>query len=98
MEPTEQLDPPNRRLPEGRVRPLLNADQHFGHLVFPCKSKRFNHFLDRPLWLLLVLKALFWRITQTFSGTLDASLGAQPRFSKPTISGSNDLSGTLKER
>jgi hypothetical protein len=33
--------------------------------VFPRKSSRFNHFLDRPTWLLLALEALFGELAGT---------------------------------
>jgi hypothetical protein len=36
---------------------------------FPRKSSRFNHFLDRLIWLLLAPEARFWELTGTISGT-----------------------------
>jgi hypothetical protein len=49
---------------------LLNADQHFGHRVFPRKSSRFNHFLNHATWLLLALEVPFWKLAGTILGTL----------------------------
>jgi hypothetical protein len=49
---------------------LLNAGQHFGAFMFPRKSSRLNHFLDRPIWLLLALEFLFRDLAGTIVGTV----------------------------
>jgi hypothetical protein len=49
---------------------LLNAGQLVGHFVFPSNSNCFNDFLDRAVWLPLVLEAQSWELTGTISGTV----------------------------
>jgi ABC-type antimicrobial peptide transport system permease subunit len=46
---------------------LLIVGQLLGHLRF---SSHFNHFVDRPIWLVLVLDLPFWDLTGTISGTV----------------------------
>jgi hypothetical protein len=48
---------------------LLNADQHFGHRRFSSQILAFNHFLDRPTWLVLAPEARFRELAGTISGT-----------------------------
>jgi hypothetical protein len=43
-------------------------------VVFPRKSSRFNHFLDRPIWLLLAPEAPFWEPAGTILGTASAAV------------------------
>jgi hypothetical protein len=66
MEPTDQLDAPNRRLPEGRIRRFAErkpaSRQPSNFLV--------NHFTDRTSWLALALEARFWRLAGTILGTI----------------------------
>jgi hypothetical protein len=59
MESTDQLDAPNRRLPESRVRRLLNGNPPSDIFDFPRKSFTSCHVSDRTIWLVLALEALF---------------------------------------
>jgi hypothetical protein len=39
--------------------------------IFPRKSFTLFHFTDRASWLVLALRAHFWRVTGTIVGTVD---------------------------
>jgi hypothetical protein len=60
MEPTDQLDAPNRRLPESRVRRLAKTEIRLSD-IFELPRKFFIafDFPDRASWLALALDALF---------------------------------------
>jgi hypothetical protein len=55
--------------------------------VFPRKSSRFNHFLDRAIWLLLAPDAQLWVLAGTISGT--ASTAVDP--ASLIVSSSNSM-------
>src|SRR4026209_2405697 len=55
MEPTDQLDASNRRLPESRLERFAKRRSAFRHLRFSSQLSRFNHFLDPATWLLWLL-------------------------------------------
>jgi hypothetical protein len=56
MEPTDQLDAPNRRLPESRAgRFLLNGNRLSDIFDFPRKPITLFHFTNRSSWLALAL-------------------------------------------
>jgi hypothetical protein len=42
--------------------------------VFSRNSSPFNHFLDRPTWLLLAPEARFWELAGTILGTASAAV------------------------
>jgi hypothetical protein len=78
MEPTDQLDAPNRRLPESRVERFAKRNSASRTssiclsdiLNFPRKSFRFFSFSDQAKWLALALEALFRRVTGTIVGRI----------------------------
>ena len=62
----QQPSPGHMRLLKESVLQIWKARKA---AVREVKSSRFNHFLDRPTWLLLALKAPFWELAGTILGT-----------------------------
>src|SRR5688572_11369109 len=73
MEPTDQLDAADRRLPEGRVRQFANRRSAFGPSLFLITNSEISiTFSTRPSCPLLALEARFWELAGTISGTVPA--------------------------
>ena len=70
MEPTDQLDAPNRRLPESRVRRFAKRKSASRTSSIFLANPHFQHFANRATWLPLALEALFWRVAGTIVGTV----------------------------
>ena len=80
LEPTDQLDAPGRGFPESRIRRFADCRSPPATFVFPRKSARLNHFLDRPTWLRLAPEAQVWELVGTnLRGSQPAVLRSEER-------------------
>jgi hypothetical protein len=89
MEPTDQLDAPDRGLPASRVGRLVNGNAPLVQPRFFRNSFRFFHFSDQEAWLVLALEALFGR---------DASPAAAPISELAWAAGINHLEAVVLRR
>ena len=90
MEPTDQLDAPNRRLPESRVKRFAKRKSASRtSSIFLVNPSRSSTSPTAASWLPLALKTLFWRVSGTIVGTVDAETVALScglsRHSQPNL-------------